>query len=222
MNCAIIVFPGSNCETDVFKALKQFNNINCEYIWYTKKDLNNFDLIILPGGFSFGDYLRSGSLAAKTPIISALKKAVKNGKKVLGICNGFQILTESGILPGTLRKNNKLNFVCDTVPLEIQNNETFFTSKFNVGDIINLPIAHGEGNYFCNKETLNSLIKSKRIIFRYLENQNPNGSTFNIAGIINSKGNVLGMMPHPERAMTNWMISSDGVKLFKSILNISI
>ncbi len=219
MRCAVIVFPGSNCDSDLFKAANSIDGMRAEYVWYTTETLDGFDVVLLPGGFSYGDALRAGALAARTPILNALVEAAEKGKRILGICNGFQILTECGLLPGALHRNSGLRFICKTVALEISNTATPFTSAYSGRQqkTVNIPIAHGEGNYTCDSETLNELKKNKQIVFRYA-GKNPNGSIENIAGITNRNGNVLGMMPHPERAIAEWMGSSDGKKLFQSLL----
>ncbi len=220
MRCAVVVFPGSNCDIDLFKAVSEFEGVKAEYVWYTAETLKGFDLILLPGGFSYGDYLRAGALAARAPVLDALKKAAASGTRILGICNGFQVLTECGLLPGALQRNTGLHFICDTVGLEVVETNTAFTSGYRSGELIHMPIAHGEGNYTCDELTLRLLRSENRIVFRYAKGSNPNGSLSNIAGIVNREGNVLGMMPHPERAMADWMGFADGRRLFESVLNI--
>jgi phosphoribosylformylglycinamidine synthase I len=217
MRSCVIVFPGSNCDIDMYKAVEDCMGEPVEYVFYTETDLDRFDCILLPGGFSYGDYLRCGAMAAKAPVMDAVKKAAAEGKLVLGVCNGFQVLTESHLLPGALRRNNNLRFICETVPLRVENNETPFTSQYEKGEIIQIPIAHGEGNYFCDEETLAELKANNQIVFRYAD-YNPNGSLDNIAGICNKEGNVVGMMPHPERAVHEWLGSVDGKRMFTSIL----
>ena len=218
MRCAVLVFPGSNCDYDLYKAANSVEGMEAEYVWYAGDSLNGFDAIMVPGGFSYGDALRAGALAARAPILKALRQAADSGVPVLGICNGFQILTECGLLPGALHRNSGLRFICDTVSLQVSNTATPFTSGYaERADIpLRFPIAHGEGNYTCNAETLRKLEDNGQIVFRYA-GTNPNGSVDNIAGISNLKGNVLGMMPHPERAMTDWMGTSDGRILFESL-----
>lgn len=221
MHCAVIVFPGSNCDSDLFKAISEFEGVEVEYVWYTTKTLKGFELIFLPGGFAYGDYLRAGALAARAPVLRSLIQAVDEGVKVIGICNGFQVLTECGLLPGALQRNSGLHFICDTPRIEVIQVQSVFTSRYQLGELIRLPIAHGEGNYTCDEITLRNLQSENRIVFRYASGSNPNGSLDNIAGILNQRGNVLGMMPHPERAMAEWMGTSDGRRLFESLLSLS-
>lgn len=188
-----------------------------EYVWHDAEDLSQYDGILVPGGFSYGDYLRCGAMASQSNVMKEVKKAAEEGKPILGVCNGFQILTEAGLLPGALLRNKNLKFICKTVQLKVENNNTLFTNQYEQGEIINIPIAHGEGNYFCDEETLKKLQENNQIVFTY-NGENPNGSLQNIAGIINERGNVLGMMPHPERAVDSLLGSEDGLKLFKSIV----
>ncbi|MBT89883.1 MAG: phosphoribosylformylglycinamidine synthase I [Spirochaetales bacterium] len=218
MQCAVIVFPGSNCDFDLFKAVNSVEGMKAEYVWYTVESLEDYDAVLLPGGFSYGDALRVGALAAQAPVLKAIRSAADKGVYILGICNGFQILTECGLLPGALHRNSGLRFICDTVSLQVVNTETPFTRRF-IPDAnpVRMPVAHGEGNYTCDNDTLKKLEDNGQIVFRYFGN-NLNGSVDNIAGISNSKGNVLGMMPHPERAMAEWMGSTDGRILFESLL----
>jgi len=213
---AVIVFPGSNCDVDMYHAIKDELGEEVEYVWHDSTNLDEFDGILLPGGFSYGDYLRSGAIAGFANVMEAVKKAAAEGKPVFGVCNGFQILTEAGLLPGTLRRNEKLKFMCGQVELVVENNETMFTTGYEKGQVITVPIAHGEGNYYCDNETYESLKNNNQIIFRY--QNNPNGSLDDIAGIVNEKGNVLGMMPHPERAVDTLLGSADGLQLFRSIV----
>ncbi|MFC7393496.1 phosphoribosylformylglycinamidine synthase subunit PurQ [Scopulibacillus cellulosilyticus] len=217
MKTAVIVFPGSNCDTDMYYAIKDGLGEEVEYVWHDDSSLDGFDAVMIPGGFSYGDYLRSGAIARFSKIMPAVIQAANDGKPVLGVCNGFQILLEAGLLPGAMLRNKKLKFICETVPLAVENSETIFTSEYNKGDVIQIPIAHGEGNYYCDEETLKQLKEQNRIVFKYY-GKNPNGSIEDIAGIINEKGNVLGMMPHPERAADALLGSNDGLKLFQSIL----
>lgn len=217
MKFAVIVFPGSNCDVDMYHAIKDELGEEVEYVWHDADNLDEFDGILLPGGFSYGDYLRSGAIARFSNVMKAIQKAADEGKPVLGVCNGFQILLEAGLLPGAMRRNNSLKFICRPVTLRVENNETMFTSLYEPGEVITIPIAHGEGNYYCDEETLTKLIENRQIVFRY-HGENPNGSLENIAGIINEKGNVLGMMPHPERAVDALLGSADGLKLFQSIV----
>ncbi|MFX3636346.1 MAG: phosphoribosylformylglycinamidine synthase subunit PurQ [Candidatus Pristimantibacillus sp.] len=218
MKFAVIVFPGSNCDIDCFKAVEAIGE-QVDYVWHTSTDLTGYDAILVPGGFSYGDYLRCGAIARFAPIMNEVKKAAEAGKYVLGICNGFQILTEAGLLPGALIRNNSLKFRCHQSPLEVVNNKTAFTNQYSQGEIINIPIAHGEGNYYCDDATLAELKANDQIIFRYAGDTNPNGSVENIAGISNAQGNVVGMMPHPERAMNQLFGSEHGKRMFTSILN---
>ena len=219
MRCAVIVFPGSNCDSDLYIAFNQFDGVEVEYVWYTTETLDGFELILLPGGFAYGDYLRAGALAARAPVLKALTQAADQGVRVIGICNGFQVLTECGLLPGALQRNSGLHFICDTPRIEVVQVQSVFSSRYQLGELIRLPIAHGEGNYTCDELTLRHLQAENRIVFRYASGNNPNGSLDNIAGILNPRGNVLGMMPHPERAMADWMGTSDGRRLFESVLN---
>ncbi len=218
MRCAVIVFPGSNCDFDLYKAANYIEGIQAEYVWYTSESLDGFDAVLVPGGFSYGDALRAGALAARAPILKALQRAADAGTRVLGICNGFQILTECGLLPGALHRNSGLRFICRTVNLEVSNTATPFTSGYagRTSTHVRFAIAHGEGNYTCDSDTLHKLEDNGQIVFRY-SGDNPNGSVANIAGITNEAGNVLGMMPHPERAMADWMGSADGRILFESM-----
>ncbi|MFB5088282.1 phosphoribosylformylglycinamidine synthase subunit PurQ [Psychrobacillus sp. PGGUH221] len=217
MKFAVIVFPGSNCDLDMYHAIKDELGEEVEYVWHDEKDLSGFDGILLPGGFSYGDYLRCGAISRFSNVMSEVVKAAEAGKPVLGICNGFQVLTEAGLLPGALLRNKNLKFMCRTVDLKVVNNETQFTSAYKKDEIIQIPIAHGEGNYYCDEETLATLKENNQIVFTYAS-ENPNGSLEDIAGIVNERGNVLGMMPHPERAANEIMGGSDGLALFKSIV----
>lgn len=217
MKFAVIVFPGSNCDRDMYHAVKDIIQEDTDLVWYENSNLENYDAILLPGGFSYGDYLRSGSVAATSAIMKQIKAHAAKGKPVLGICNGFQILLEAGLLPGAMLRNKNLAFMCHHEPLRVVNNSTMFTSQYEKDAVVSYPIAHGEGNYFCDEATLDELQQNNQIIFTY-EN-NPNGSVEDIAGIINKEGNVLGMMPHPERAVEELLGSDDGVKLFQSIVN---
>ncbi|MDX1770523.1 MAG: phosphoribosylformylglycinamidine synthase subunit PurQ [Planococcaceae bacterium] len=216
MKFAVLVFPGSNCDIDMYHAIKDELGEEVEYVWHDTKDLSGYDGILLPGGFSYGDYLRCGAIAQFSNVMNEVKKAAEAGKPVLGICNGFQILTEAGLLPGALLRNKNLKFMCRTAELTVQNANTMFTNSYKQGDVLKVPIAHGEGNYTCDAETLASLKANNQIVFTY--NDNPNGSVEDIAGIINERGNVLGMMPHPERAVHELIGGTDGLALFKSIV----
>lgn len=215
MRCAVIVFPGSNCDRDLGHALSFLPNCEVDYVSCDQETLEGYDAAFLPGGFSYGDYLRTGALAAFTPIVTALREFADSGKFVCGICNGFQILTEIGLLPGALIKNTSLSFICKTTPLKVANAHTAFTNHYQEGQTIHLPIAHMEGNYYCDQATLEKLQKNNQIVFTYEEN--PNGSIENIAGIVNESGNVLGMMPHPERAVESLLGNEDGVAFFTSL-----
>lgn len=217
MKFAVIVFPGSNCDADMYHAIKDELGEEVDYVWHTEDNLDRYDGILLPGGFSYGDYLRSGALARFSTIMEQVVKAAEEGKPVLGICNGFQILLEAGLLPGAMRRNEQLSFICRNVKLKVENSQTPFTNLYTTREVLSIPIAHGEGNYYCNDQTLAELKKENRILFTYHE-ENPNGSLENIAGIMNARGNVLGMMPHPERAVDALLGSEDGLKLFQSIV----
>lgn len=216
MKFAVLVFPGSNCDVDMYHALEESIGADVDYVWHDDQDLSAYDGILIPGGFSYGDYLRTGAIAQFAPIMKEVHKAAEEGKLVLGVCNGFQILLESGLLPGAMRHNETLKFHCFQTPLKVINNQTAFTSQYEQDEVISIPVAHGEGNYYCDQATLKTLQDNKRIVFRY--EKNPNGSIDDIAGIINEKGNVLGMMPHPERAVEKLLGSTDGKRLFESIL----
>ncbi|MBK7378268.1 MAG: phosphoribosylformylglycinamidine synthase subunit PurQ [Ignavibacteriales bacterium] len=220
----VVVFPGSNCDHDAYHVLKNINGFSVNFLWHKQTDLKNSDVVILPGGFSYGDYLRTGSIARFSPIMNSVIEFAEKGGIVLGICNGFQILLEAGLLPGVMLKNKSLQFVCKDVYLSIENSNTVFTKLFENQKVIKVPIAHGEGNYFTDEETLTRLEKNNQIVFRYsdadgsiTDEANPNGSLSNIAGIINEKGNILGMMPHPERCSDPVLGKTDGNFLFQSI-----
>lgn len=217
MKFAVIVFPGSNCDIDMYHAIRDELGEEVEYVSHDADSLDSFDAILLPGGFSYGDYLRSGAIARFSSVMKEVVKAAAAGKPVLGVCNGFQILLEAGLLPGAMRRNESLKFICENVELKVENNETMFTAAFNKDEIITVPIAHGEGNYFCDEETMELLKNNNQIVFSY-NGKNPNGSIENIAGITNETGNVLGMMPHPERAVDPLLGGADGLKLFQSIV----
>ena len=215
MKFAVIVFPGSNCDADMLWAIRDIVGVEAEYVRYDETSLQGYDGVLLPGGFSYGDYLRCGAIARFSAIMKEVVRFAEEGKPVFGTCNGFQILTEAGLLPGVLRKNDSLRFICKTVPLKV-NNQTAFTSEYETDEIIQPPVAHGEGNYFCDDQTLQELKANNQIVFTYAENIN--GSVANIAGITNKAGNVLGMMPHPERAMEALLGSEDGKRFFASML----
>ena len=217
MKLAVIVFPGSNCDVDMYHAIKDELGEEVEYVWHTETDLSSYDGILLPGGFSYGDYLRTGAIARFSNVMEQVIEAANAGKPVLGVCNGFQILLEAGLLPGAMRRNESLHFICRNVPLRVENNHTMFTNLYEEKEVITIPIAHGEVNYYCDEETLQKLKENNQIVFTY-EGTNPNGSLADIAGITNERGNVLGMMPDPERAVDALLGSADGLKVFKSIV----
>ena len=212
---AVVTFPGSNCDRDLADALEKVSGTAPIRVWHGDAELpERLDFIGLPGGFSYGDYLRCGAMAARSPIVRAVVEAANKGVPVLGVCNGFQVLTESGLLPGALMRNAQLTFVCRTVPLEVANSQSLFTAGYEQGETIHLPVAHHDGNYFADEETLDRLEGEGRVAFRYGENCN--GSQRAIAGVLNAQGNVLGMMPHPERAIEPELGGSDGRVLFES------
>ena len=212
---AVITFPGSNCDRDMAVALEQVSGTEPFRVWHGDTELpDRLDFIALPGGFSYGDYLRSGAMAARSPIMRAVMEAANRGVSVLGVCNGFQVLTESGLLPGALMRNAGIRFVCRDVPLMVENASSLFTSGYRVGQRITIPVAHHDGNYFADDATLDRVEGEGLVAFRYAEN--PNGSARDIAGVLNDKGNVLGMMPHPERAMEPAQGGADGRALFES------
>ncbi len=217
MTVGIVVFPGSNCDRDVQWATEGCLGIPTRFLWHESTDLSGLDAVVIPGGFSYGDYLRCGAIASFAPILSSLIDFVNLGGKVLGICNGFQILTELGLLPGALTRNQKLHFICDTIPLIVSSRRNKWSKEFKYGDEIYLPIAHGEGRYQCNMDTLKKLQDDDCIALRYKDN--PNGSLNDIAGITNSQGNVLGMMPHPERACDKSIGGLNGRSILQSLLS---
>ncbi|WP_043929604.1 phosphoribosylformylglycinamidine synthase subunit PurQ [Bacillus sp. EB01] len=216
MKFAVIVFPGSNCDSDMYHAIRDELGAEAEFVWHTETSLDGYDGILLPGGFSYGDYLRCGAIARFSAIMAEIIKAAEAGKPVLGVCNGFQILLEAGLLPGALRRNESLKFICSPAKIKVENNQTMFTGEYTLGQTLSIPVAHGEGNYFCDEKTLATLKANNQIVFTYTEDIN--GSLDNIAGIINKQGNVLGMMPHPERAADELLGSVDGLLLFQSIV----
>jgi len=218
MKSAVVVFPGINREYDMMRALAKVAGTKPMAVWHGESELPKVDFVVVPGGFSYGDYLRCGAIAARSPIVNDLVKKAALGLKVLGVCNGFQILTEAGLLPGVLMRNAGLKFVCREVKLRVENNRTFFTNKVREGDIVRCPIAHGEGNYVADEETLAELEGERRIVFRYAEDTNPNGALNDIAGIINADGNVIGMMPHPENMIEPLHGATDCRPLFESLL----
>ncbi|QLC49734.1 phosphoribosylformylglycinamidine synthase subunit PurQ [Methanolobus zinderi] len=224
MSIAIVQFGGSNCDLDVLHVLKDVVGVDAELVWYKEENLDRFDGIVIPGGFSYGDYLRAGAIAARTPIMNSVKKQAEAGKPVIGICNGFQVLTESGLLDGALTTNNYPKFRCESTFLRVETTDTPFTSAFRKGDILSIPIAHMEGNFYADEPTLARMEDNSQVAFRYVDKNgkvtdevNPNGSQENIAGIVSTQKNVLGMMPHPERASEDVLGSSDGLKIFKSM-----
>ena len=224
MKFGVIVFPGSNCDHDAYHVISKHVGQPVDFIWHRDTDLSSYDAVIIPGGFSYGDYLRAGALARFSPVMNSLTEFAAKGNLVLGICNGFQILCESGLLPGALIRNRDLHFICDYVNVRVENADTPFTHELKAGSVLHMPIAHAEGNYVCDDATLAELEREQRIIFRYsdpngaiTDEANPNGSRDNIAGICNRNRNVLGLMPHPERACEDLLGSSDGRELFKSL-----
>jgi len=225
MKVGIVVFPGSNCDYDVYHAVHTVMKHRAEYIWHKDTTLHHFDAIVLQGGFSYGDYLRTGAEARFSPVMGEIIKYAKAGNPVLGICNGFQILLESGLLPGALITNNHLRFRCEEVQIKTINTDSVFTNEYIKEQILKIPIAHHSGNYFADEETIKVLKENDRIAFQYCDAQgeitqeaNPNGSILNIAGIFNEEKNILGMMPHPERAVEQILGSVDGIGVFQSIL----
>ncbi len=218
MKSAVIVFPGINRERDMMMALEKTTGVKPLAVWHTEAALPDVDLVVVPGGFSYGDYLRCGAIAARSPIMADVVAKAARGLKVLGVCNGFQIIAEAGLLPGALVRNAQLRFVCREVKLRVENTHTFFTNKMAKGAIISCPVAHGEGNYICDAETLKQLEGEGRVVFRYVENTNPNGALNDIAGIVNKAGNVIGMMPHPENMIEALHGKTDCLPLFESLL----
>jgi phosphoribosylformylglycinamidine synthase subunit PurQ / glutaminase len=217
MKSAVIVFPGSNCDRDLAVAIEQVTGRAPAMVWHRETELpDGTALVALPGGFSYGDYLRTGAISARSPIMEAVAKAADRGMPVLGVCNGFQILTEAGLLPGALMRNAGLNFICRDVALTVENAQSAFTSRYDAGETITIPVAHHDGNYFADEDTLNRLEGEGRVAFRYAEACN--GSARNIAGILNTQGNVLGMMPHPERKVEAAHGGTDGRRLFEGLL----
>ncbi len=222
---AVVVFPGSNCDRDAFNAAERAMDQEAKFVWHKDTDLGDPDVVILPGGFSYGDYLRCGAIARFSPIMKEVVKFAERGGVVLGICNGFQILTEAGLLPGALLRNESLRFVCKDAFIRVERNDTIFTSSCSPGEVLKIPVAHGDGNYYTDEEGLKRLEDHGHILFRYCSPEgtidaqsNPNGSVANIAGIINTAGNVMGLMPHPERAVDPVLRRTDGQKLFQSVL----
>ena len=217
MKAAVIVFPGSNCDRDAATALEQLSGEKPAMVWHADSTLPDVDLVVLPGGFSYGDYLRSGAMAAQSHIMRDIKAKADKGLAVLGICNGFQMLTETGLLPGALLRNADLKFVCRPVGLEVEETQSAFTRKYDKGQQVSFPVAHGDGNYFADDATLDRLEGEGRVVFRYAPGDNPNGSARNIAGILSERRNVLGLMPHPERVCDPLLGGTDGRPLFESL-----
>jgi phosphoribosylformylglycinamidine synthase subunit PurQ / glutaminase len=225
MKIAVIQFPGSNCDQDCLRALTDGLHVSAEYLWHKETSVFGFDAVVLPGGFSYGDYLRCGAIARFSPIVKAIVRAANNGMPVIGICNGFQILCEAGLLPGALIRNQSLRFVCQPVWLRVETDETPFTAKLDKERLLRMPVAHGEGSYFAEPATLAVLRSKRQVVFRYVDESgkstlesNPNGSMLNIAGICNEPRNVVGMMPHPDRAWDRRLGSEDGRLLFESLV----
>ncbi|HEX2692702.1 MAG TPA: phosphoribosylformylglycinamidine synthase subunit PurQ [Gemmatimonadaceae bacterium] len=225
MKFGVVTFPGSNCDYDAFHAITEILGEEAVYLWHKDHDLQNSDVVILPGGFSYGDYLRAGAIARFSPIMQDVVAHARSGGPVIAICNGFQIACEAGLLPGALMRNAGLKFISAPVHLRVENSDTLFTNLYEQGEVLRIPVAHGEGRYVASRQVLDSMENDGRVIFRYADpsgkvsaEANVNGSENNIAGIINDGGNVLGMMPHPERACSTLVGSSDGVRLFESIL----
>ena len=218
MKSAVIVFPGINRERDMLLALEQTTGVKPVAVWHGETELPKVDLVVVPGGFSYGDYLRCGAIAARSPIMADVKAKSLKGLKVLGVCNGFQIITEAGLLPGALVRNASLHFACREVKLAIENNTTWFTNRMAKGQVVSCPIAHGEGNYICDAETLARLEGENRVVFRYAAGTNPNGAMNDIAGIMNEAGNVIGMMPHPENMIEPIHGKQDCRPLFEGLL----
>ncbi len=225
MKIAVIQFPGSNCDQDCLRALTDGLRVSAEYLWHKETSVFGFDAVVLPGGFSYGDYLRCGAIARFSPIVKAIVRAANDGMPVIGICNGFQILCEAGLLPGALIRNQSLHFVCQPVWLRVETDQTPFTAKLDKERILRMPVAHGEGSYFAEPATLATLQSKRQVVFRYVDESgrstpesNPNGSMLNIAGICNEARNVVGMMPHPDRAWDRRLGSEDGKLLFESLV----
>ena len=218
MKSAVVVFPGINRERDMMLAIEQVTGQRPLAVWHTETELPKVDLVVVPGGFSYGDYLRCGAIAARSPIMQDIRAKSQKGLKVLGVCNGFQIITEAGLLPGALVRNASLHFVCKEVKLKVENSTTFFTNKVARGTIVSCPMAHGENNYICDPETLKQLEGDNRVVFRYVDGTNPNGAMNDIAGIMNEAGTVIGMMPHPENMVEPLHGKTDCRPLFESLL----
>jgi phosphoribosylformylglycinamidine synthase subunit PurQ / glutaminase len=225
MKFGIIVFPGSNCDRDMATVTQGILNLPTRMVWHQDTDLSDLDVVVIPGGFSYGDYLRCGAIARFSPVMNSILEHAKAGKYVLGVCNGFQVLTEVGLLPGALIRNRDLHFICDRVPVRVERNDLLWTSAYQTHQVVTYPIAHGEGRYYAETETLKGLEDNNQVLFRYCsatgeinEESNCNGSLNNIAGIINQQGNILGMMPHPERASDAGIGITDGLGLFQGLV----
>ncbi len=217
MKFGVVVFPGSNCDRDVAYVTRDLLQQPTRMVWHEETDISDLDVVVIPGGFSYGDYLRCGAIARFSPVMQRVVEHAQQGKLVLGICNGFQVLTEAGLLPGALVRNRDLHFICDRVPVKVERTDLPWTQAYSPGQIVTLPIAHGEGQYYADKKTLKQLEANGQVLFRY-EGDNANGSVNHIAGICNRQGNVLGMMPHPERASDPMLGGTDGLKLFQGLL----
>jgi phosphoribosylformylglycinamidine synthase len=213
----VVVFPGSNCDRDVAYVTRDLLNQPTRMVWHEETDISDLDVVVIPGGFSYGDYLRCGAIAQFSPVMQHVIEHAQQGKFVLGICNGFQVLTEAGLLPGVLVRNRDLHFICDRLPIKVERTDLPWTQAYSSGQIITLPIAHGEGQFYADEDTVQQLEDNGQVLFRY-QGDNPNGSLNNIAGICNRQGNVLGMMPHPERASDPMLGGTDGLRLFKGLL----
>lgn len=225
MKFGVVVFPGSNCDHDAWYALGAVLRQPVEFLWHQSENIKGFDAILLPGGFSYGDYLRTGAIARFSPIMRAVEEFARAGGPVLGICNGFQILCEAGLLPGVLQRNAGMHFVCRQVRVRVETTDTPFTAAASLGQVLQIPIAHGDGNYFCDEATLAELERNRQIVFRYVTPEgredaaaNPNGSLANIAGVCNRERNVVGLMPHPERAVEKALGSTDGLVILRSLI----
>ncbi len=226
MKFGVIIFPGSNCDPDCYYAIRKVLKQPVKYIWHQETRLNHYDCLVLPGGFSYGDYLRTGAIARFSPVMKRVVDFAKRGGLVIGICNGFQILLEAGLLPGAMLRNRSLHFICRDVFIKVENNQTPFTKLYRKNQVLKIPIAHNEGNYYIDEKGLSELKRNNQIVLKYCNEEgkaedkfNPNGAKDNIAGIINKGGNVLGMMPHPERSSEAILGSEDGLFIFKSIIN---
>ena len=226
MKFGVIVFPGSNCDRDISTVTQGILGVPTRMVWHQETDIHDLDAIVVPGGFSYGDYLRCGAIAQFSPVMESVIEHAKSGKFVLGICNGFQVLTEVGLLPGALIRNRKLHFICDLAPVRVERNDLLWTENYQNQQVLTLPVAHGEGCYYADDDTLKSLEDNNQVLFRYSSvtgdidaEHNLNGSMNNIAGIVNQQGNVLGMMPHPERASDKAIGGTDGLALFEGLLN---